>query len=801
MLNHRLRICGIWLAILCLRFHLLASVPELHTVADIRNLTEEQAAEGRPVHLTGTITFYDPAQPALFMQDSTGAIFIQVDERTRYSVVAGSRVEIWGQTGSGYSTQVNNPRIEETSRGPLPKPLFIDYQKAAKHDNDCRFVTMEGVVRSATFQAGVAPIYLIQMETEGHTVDVAISNFPRFDPETLLDATIRVTGNLSGNINPNEQIVGLQLLVTDSSQLQVLHQATADPAGLPITSLPELLHSDQALSGTHRVHTRGILTLYDPGEKLVIQEGNSSLLIQTRQLDPFRIGQQVEVTGFPAAINGSLSMAFGQILSSGNSVDLAPQQISFANALTGKYGNDLVSIDGTLVSETRTSHLDTLTVRADGQVFQALFRKVSDVDPIPFLEPGTRLRLTGICMVQVRGFWGAIDSFDIHLRSSRDIEVLALPSWWTVRHMLYVISALLGIALVAIVWGLWMRRRLSLQEKLVRQKIEAEAATMIHLAQLERQRSRILELIKSYEPLQTVFTAIHAHAAELWPEAISYSHILQDRKLTLIASSHPASLDEARLQVIDAIHSTEPCAIAVRTRSLATDSGKRTIWSRPLVASNGEILGALTFESAAQQQSLNQDAFDFGCNIAVVAIDNRRLYEDAIHRSLHDHLTGLANRALLDQRLEEAVGRAKTAGYSVAVLFLDLDRFKAVNDCYSHRIGDLYLSEVARRFHSCLRSCDTLSRFGGDEFVAVVTNLVSTDEAETVAQRLLMTMRTPIVVEGITLHGSVSIGMTIFPRTGITPNELKQQADAAMYEAKRTGGDRVVLFSEMRATE
>jgi diguanylate cyclase (GGDEF)-like protein len=779
------------LAIACLPAVLRASSVSLHTVAAVRSLRNEQAAEARPVHLRGIVTFYDPEQQVFFFQDSTGPIYI--DTTVTFPVVAGSRIEMWGRTANGYSPEIVPTQIREISRGPLPKAEFLDYQRAARHENDCRFVVMQGIVRAATLQSvGPARAFLLQLEVSGQMVEVAVSKFPHFNPSRLLDAVVRVTGNLGGNFNALDQIVGLQLMVTDSNQVEVLQQPPVNPFHLKVSPLRTLLNSDQALFRNQRVLTRGVLTLYDPGERLVIQDGENSLLVETRQMDPMAVGQLIEVTGFPSAINGSPALAIAQAIPIGDGSPAAPFSVTFSDAMSGKLGNRLVAIEGDLVSETHEEHLDTLTLRSGDRVFEAVFRKiVGDPDPIPPLQPGTHLQVIGICMVHVRGFWGNVESFQIHLRSARDISVLAPPPWWNVPHMLFVISGLLGIATVAFSWGLWVRWRLSIQEKLVRQKIESEAARLVTLAHLEQQRSRILELINSFESLPSVFAAIHAHAAEMWPGVCNYSHLLRDRRLVLMAGTY--SLENGRLlHIIDPTHSAEVCAMAVRERGLAHLSLPRSAWSRPLISSNGEILGTMTFEAEdARTITFNQQAFDFGYNLGAIAIDNRRLYENAIHRSKHDQLTGLANRALLDDRIEEALELARASNGMAAVLYLDLDQFKAINDTHSHRVGDLYLCEVARRFQACLRSCDTLGRVGGDEFIVVIPNLLDSDQAMSVADRLLAAMHTPVHAEDVTIQGSVSIGMATFPDSGSSATELKHQADAAMYAAKHAGGDRI----------
>jgi diguanylate cyclase (GGDEF)-like protein len=154
-------------------------------------------------------------------------------------------------------------------------------------------------------------------------------------------------------------------------------------------------------------------------------------------------------------------------------------------------------------------------------------------------------------------------------------------------------------------------------------------------------------------------------------------------------------------------------------------------------------------------------------------------------------LTGLANRALIDDRIEEALELARASNGMAAVLYLDLHQFKAINDTYSHRVGDLYLCEAARRFQPCLRSCDTLGRIGGDEFIVVIPNLLDSDQATSVAGRLFAAIHTPVNAADVTIRGSVSIGIATFPDSGSSATELTHQADATMYEAKRAGGDKI----------
>jgi len=165
------------------------------------------------------------------------------------------------------------------------------------------------------------------------------------------------------------------------------------------------------------------------------------------------------------------------------------------------------------------------------------------------------------------------------------------------------------------------------------------------------------------------------------------------------------------------------------------------------------------------------------------------------HQALHDPLTGLANRALFDDRLLQAHERLARSGGLGAVLLLDLDDFKGVNDTFGHLIGDQLLVGIARRLEAVTRSSDTLCRLGGDEFLYLAEGLSSTSEAEDLARRLLEAFVDPFIVESARLEQRVSIGLTICDATPSSHHNCVQEADVALYEAKRERMGRYVVFA------
>jgi diguanylate cyclase (GGDEF)-like protein/PAS domain S-box-containing protein len=164
------------------------------------------------------------------------------------------------------------------------------------------------------------------------------------------------------------------------------------------------------------------------------------------------------------------------------------------------------------------------------------------------------------------------------------------------------------------------------------------------------------------------------------------------------------------------------------------------------------------------------------------------------HLAHHDALTGLPNRVLLRDRLQQALAQSRRHGQCVAVLFMDLDHFKHVNDAHGHHVGDLLLQQAARRISLALRTSDTVSRQGGDEFIALLPDLKDPQEAMPVCRALLRALSTPFEVDGHTLHLSASIGVASSPADSEDMDTLLRCADMAMYEAKSAGRNRAQFF-------
>ena len=195
---------------------------------------------------------------------------------------------------------------------------------------------------------------------------------------------------------------------------------------------------------------------------------------------------------------------------------------------------------------------------------------------------------------------------------------------------------------------------------------------------------------------------------------------------------------------------------------------------------------------AARGRVTERDARGMATRVSGTLLDvtqRRAALDQAHHLALHDPLTDLPNARLLRDRLFVAIQSARRARAQVAVVFIDLDRFKPVNDEYGHGVGDLVLKATAMRLRSSLRASDTVARLGGDEFVAILTHCTTREDVTQTIERLIDQLQAPFRVEGHVLSLGVSAGVALYPSDGRDAQTLIRNADAAMYEVKRAGGN------------
>ncbi len=262
-----------------------------------------------------------------------------------------------------------------------------------------------------------------------------------------------------------------------------------------------------------------------------------------------------------------------------------------------------------------------------------------------------------------------------------------------------------------------------------------------------------------------------------------------------LASADPASVRSSRLPpgagtlAVTLLRAGRPASVAGASTgpagALLREERWRNCLAAPLIA-DGEVRGILCVYNRGGLESFQAGELPVLAALAAElmgALEKATLVEKVLHQALHDALTGLPNRTLFHERVDRAIA-AGTGGGSVAVMLLDLNRFKEVNDTLGHYHGDLLLQDVSRRIQSALRPDDTVARFGGDEFAIVIPRVSDAGDAEGVVKRVLRAVDEPFVVQGLALDVDVAVGIALYPEHGSDAVTLLQRADVAMYSAK-----------------
>jgi diguanylate cyclase (GGDEF)-like protein len=319
---------------------------------------------------------------------------------------------------------------------------------------------------------------------------------------------------------------------------------------------------------------------------------------------------------------------------------------------------------------------------------------------------------------------------------------------------------------------------------------------------LNRGRNRVLEMLAKNESLQATVKVLVATVTEqrsIWCAAL---HQLEGDALVLRGAVDVPEMLMDHLQWIKADFSDAPEASALQLghaftiedttqqrtpwRQLLAANGICSVWAVPFFAADGGAIGVMTIYSRlrALPQQRDLELLDMVCSMAALVFEHQRLHQQLLLYAYHDVLTGLPNRRLGEERLEIAIAQAKREGTQVAVLWIDLDDFKHVNDTHGHPLGDQVLQETAARLSKRLRSSDTVARMGGDEFMVILSGVQDHTSAEQTAAELHLIVTEPLEFEQVDLNIAISIGISIFPEDGETAEQLKQNADMAMYEAK-----------------
>ena len=722
----------------------------LTTLRAISALTNDQATQQLPVAFEATVTYFPGYDNLLFMQDGDQAIFVLAT--TPVNLLPGDRVLVRGTTQGSFRPIVVSKNIILLHHGSLPKPVPASFDELVRAQYDCVLITVHGVVRTA--ELGWSPstrVTYLHLLMDGGYVEAIVDSVDANSLKGLLDAEVEVTGIAGGRFDNKMQLTGVLIHVSSLAGVKVLKRAGANPSSVPVTSMDKILAHYHVQDLSQRIRVRGTITYYQAGTAVVLQDGAKSIWAATPARSPLRIGDIADATGFPDIHDGYLALSHGEIEDSGVWAPVTPmpatwQQLGYwsANKPDGRL-YDLVSIEGQVATEVRGAMQDEYVLTSDGRLFSAIYvhpdaasqLQLTAMKDIPL---GSRVRVTGICIIEGTNPYNTSQGVPFHilLRSVDDIVVVAPPPLINTRNLI-IFAGLLLVLVIAVGARSWALER----------NVRRQTAV---LAVLEHRRGRILEDINGSRPLAEILEQItelvsfQLKGAPCWCEVT----------------------DGARLG---------NCPPQLATLRIAQEN---------IPARSGPPLGAMfaAFDSHAKPSAKETEALSRATGLAALAIETRRLYSDLLHRSEFDQLTDIHNRFSLEKLISTQIDEARLEATVFGLIYIDLDEFKQVNDSHGHNAGDHYLQEVAQRLKRQLRPHDRLARLGGDEFAALVPVVRSRAEVEEIAQRLERCFDEPFAMEGLTLTGSASVGIALYPEDGATRDDLLNAADAAMYKGK-----------------
>jgi len=445
----------------------LQPLPVLTRADQVRRLTPEQAAQGYPVRIRGVITDDVPA-PDFFVQDSYAGIYVEGSKLHSFAHHFGDLVEVEGITGPGkFAPVIREENLRVLGKGRLPKTRVYSFEELADGQLDSQWVQVRGIVRSVAIDHTSWREVTLAMHLAVGPGQLAVRipiaeehNFSRWiDSEILLEG---VCGSL---FNAQRQLSGVLLYVPRLSLVKLEAPAKEVPFAALLTFSPG--------NGTrHRVRVRGTVEYQQPGQAVFLQNQGKGLRVRSQQEFPLAPGDVVDVLGFPAMGESApvLEDSVFQLVRRGAPPSPLPLDLSVP---WEKYDGMLITTEATVLHRDLQPDGVRLLLQQGQTVFEASLQ--GEAGSLMSVPLSSKVRITGICLVRSGGLWSIPQSFRVLLRSPHDVAVLRAPSWWNLRHALWLLGITLGVLLMVMAWVVVLGRRLREQMALIGQKLRSGA--------------------------------------------------------------------------------------------------------------------------------------------------------------------------------------------------------------------------------------------------------------------------------------------------------------------------------------
>jgi diguanylate cyclase (GGDEF)-like protein/PAS domain S-box-containing protein len=739
----------------------------LHTVSAVFQLSRAAASKAYPIEIDAVVTYSDPDWGILFIQDRSGPTFIDVHGMGTF-FAPGSRVRVEAVTAvKDHGPTIAHPKITVVGRGPVPNAVQTSVADLSRGVNESKIVTAEGILHPCEHEYTRICYRLFD---GNKSVWILLPRPENTAPSGLIGAVVRVRGVAGRYETESGEHLGGELFVESPGEITVEPPAQAISFSTPPSPIQELHVPDADQRWPRPMHLRGTVLWQAPG-LFLIQDKSAMVFVTCWPAIPIHTGSVQDAVGFPSMgefgpelADSSVRTAAGQV----SAVAQTPLQVDASDIVRNSLNGRRVRLTARLLSQTANATEFVYQLEDGNQRFNAVLMRTGSTRETMGLAVNSMLQVTGVSLLQA-GSPGWPESMIVLVESPADIVVRQEHIWLTFRERAALVAALILSVIAPLVWVTQLRRTVRAQTGIIRARLESEM-------QLETKFRRLFErnlaAVYSWQPDGTIVDCNRAFARLLGmksPEDVigrSYWDFAKDRNL-------PHRLtDGAEREALSNVDTTLGREDGVAVHMLANIT--------PIETPDGII-----YETTA-------------IDVTLLRENQRELQQAkdaAVFDSLNDPLTGLPNRRYLMEKLSAMLVMARRDKEMIGLLYLDLDGFKLVNDSLGHAVGDALLIEVARRLRSRVRVGDMLARLGGDEFVAIIDQLCSKEDANAKAEDLLDAFSRPFQLLGHSLSIGVSIGISHFPGDSTDEEQLMQQADSAMYAAKREGKNRVMHFT------
>lgn len=444
-------------------------LPTLTHADQIRRLSPEQAALGYPVLVRGVITMDAPA-PDFFVQDATAGIYVEGNVSPRYPHLLRQLVEIEGVTGPGkFAPVIRERKLRVLGAGELPKPQLFAFSELASGQQDSQWAEVRGIVRSVAVDRGSwrEGTLAMHVASEGGEFNVRVPIAHDQDFSSWIDSEVLIEGVCGSLYNLNRQLTGILFYVPRLSFIRVEAPASVVP-------LSELLRFAPAMGTPHRVRVRGIVGYQQLGNALFLQSEGKGLRVLTRQSTPLEIGDVVEVLGFPAMGDSAPMLEDAVFHRIGHEKSPQPVTLNLSSPWE-QFDGVVVTTDAKLLNRQPNPDGLGLILQHGEMFFDATVPPGILAERLRSVPLNSVVQVSGICLVRSGGLWHIPQSFRLLLRAPQDVVVLATPSWWNSRHILWLLGVTGGVLLAVIVWVVVLGRRLREQMDIMRQKLRSSA--------------------------------------------------------------------------------------------------------------------------------------------------------------------------------------------------------------------------------------------------------------------------------------------------------------------------------------